>query len=224
MKKKLLSLLFSSSAICMMTACETVETKPDYSSFLLTNKAHYPATMEVYMNRELIAEAKPDSPIHICLEQQRGRLYVNGEVAADWPVSTGKEGSETPTGTFKVLEKKKKHFSSVWGTIVDENDICVVATANSRKDKVPKGCEFLGAKMEYWMRLTDEGVGIHTGFIRCGMALSQGCVRTPAFIAEELYDIAELGTKVYISQKPESEWPGNTQQKQQLPAEQKQTL
>ena len=176
------------------------------------------------MNRELIAEAKPDSPIHICLEQQRGRLYVNGEVAADWPVSTGKEGSETPTGTFKVLEKKKKHFSSVWGTIVDENDICVVATANSRKDKVPEGCEFLGAKMENWLRLTDEGVGIHTGFIRCGMALSQGCVRTPAFIAEELYDIAELGTKVYISQKPESEWPGNTQQKQQLPAEQKQTL
>lgn len=217
-------MLFSTAAICMMTACETVETKPDYSAFLLANKAQYPATMEVYMNRELMAEATPDSPIHVCLEQQRGRLYVNGEVAADWPVSTGKEGCETPTGTFKVLEKKKKHFSSVWGTIVDGDDICVVATANSRKDKVPKGCEFLGAKMENWLRLTEYGVGIHTGFIRCNMPLSQGCVRTPAFIAEELFNIAELGTKVHISQQPEAEWPGNAPVEQPEPAKDEETL
>lgn len=213
MKKHLLSMLCNSAIIFMITACDTVETKPDYATFLLENKAQYPNTMEVYMNRELIDEAKSDSPIHICLEQQRGRLYVNGEVAADWPVSTGKEGSETPTGTFRVLEKKKKHFSSVWGTVVDKDDICLIPSANSRKDKVPKGGEFLGAKMENWLRLTKFGIGIHTGYIRCNRPLSQGCVRTPAFIAEELYDIAELGTKVYISQKPESDWPGNKQEK-----------
>ncbi len=209
MRRRLLPALCTTIAIGLMTACETVDRKPTYTEFLQENEAQYPSTMEVYMNRELLEQAKSDSAIHICLTQQRGRLYVNGEVAADWPVSTGKKGSDTPVGTFKVLEKKKKHFSSVWGTIVDVNDICVVPSANSRKDKVPKGGEFLGAKMENWLRLTEYGIGIHTGYIRCNMPLSQGCVRTPAFIAEELYNIAEIGTKVYIAQEPEANWPGN---------------
>ena len=209
MSRRLLPALCTTIAISLMTACETVDRKPTYTEFLQENEAQYPSTMEVYMNRELLEQAKSDSAIHICLTQQRGRLYVNGEVAADWPVSTGKKGSDTPVGTFKVLEKKKKHFSSVWGTIVDVNDICVVPSANSRKDKVPKGGEFLGAKMENWLRLTEYGIGIHTGYIRCNMPLSQGCVRTPAFIAEELYNIAEIGTKVYIAQEPEANWPGN---------------
>lgn len=209
MSRRLLPALYTTIAIGLMTACETVDRKPTYTEFLQENEAQYPSTMEVYMNRELLEQAKSDSAIHICLTQQRGRLYVNGEVAADWPVSTGKKGSDTPVGTFKVLEKKKKHFSSVWGTIVDVNDICVVPSANSRKDKVPKGGEFLGAKMENWLRLTEYGIGIHTGYIRCNMPLSQGCVRTPAFIAEELYNIAEIGTKVYIAQEPEANWPGN---------------
>ncbi len=162
------------------------------------------------MNRKLVEQATPQSPIHICLQQQRGRLYIGGVVAADWPVSTGKPGKETPTGTFPILEKKKKHFSDTWGTIVDENDICVVAVANARVDKVPKGGEFLGAKMENWQRLTPAGVGIHTGKVRCHTQNSQGCIRTPAFVAETLYDITQVGSKVTITQDPEKIWPGNT--------------
>ena len=162
------------------------------------------------MNKESVAKATPKSPIHICLEQQRGRLYVDGQVAADWPVSTGKPGSETPVGTFRIKEKKKKHFSSLWGTIVDKDDICVVESANSHKDKVPAGGEFLGAKMENWQKLTHDGVGIHTGRVRAGMQLSKGCVRTPGFVADMLFNITEVGTKVTITRKPEPMWIGNT--------------
>lgn len=170
------------------------------------------------MDKELMAQATPQSPIHICLQQQRGRLYVDGKIAADWPVSTGKPGKETPTGTFPILEKKKKHFSTTWGTIVDKNDICVVAVADSRVDKVPKGGEFLGAKMENWQRLTPTGIGIHTGKVRTQQTLSQGCVRTPAFVAEALYNITEVGrSKVHISQEPEPAWPPHPQKEEQAP-------
>lgn len=198
-----------------LVACTQMNETPTYGDFLAEHSKDYPATMEVYMDEAQMAKATPKSPIHICLEQQRGRLYVDGQVAADWPVSTGKEGTETPIGTFRIKEKKKKHFSSLWGTIVDENDICVVESADSRKDKVPAGGEFLGAKMENWQKLTNDGVGIHTGQVRAGKQLSKGCVRTPGFVADALYNITEVGSKVTISRKPEAAWPGNEPQKEQ---------
>lgn len=191
-------------------SCAPLDKPQTYSDFLQEHSKDYPATMEVYINREQLNKATPQSPIHICLEQQRGRIYVEGQVAADWPVSTGKPGKETPIGTFPILEKKKKHFSSTWGTIVDKDDICVVESADSRKDKAPPGGEFLGAKMMNWQRLTDSGIGIHTGSVRCNQRISQGCIRTPGFIADALFNITQVGSKVTITQAPEKIWPGNT--------------
>ncbi len=179
-----------------------------YADFLEKHRENYPACMDVYMDRGLMATATHTSPIYICLEQQRGRLYVNGTVAADWPVSTGKEGHATPTGTFPILEKKKKHNSSVWGTIVDKNDICVVESADSRRDRVPPGGAFLGARMNNWQRLTASGIGIHTGPVRCNQNVSHGCIRTPGFVAEALFNITKVGTRVTITRAPEKEWPG----------------
>lgn len=201
--------LISSTAISVFVlACTQVETPQSYAEFLKEHAATYPDCMETYVNDELVKQSTPQSGIYICLSQQRGRLYTNGDVAADWPISTGMDEHETPTGTFRILEKKKKHFSNIWGTIVDENDICVVASADARKDKVPPGCEFLGAKMENWQRLTNGGVGIHNGTVRGNNRLSHGCIRTPAFIGEMLYDITKKGSSVHISQEPEKKWPG----------------
>lgn len=196
-----------------IVACAPLDEPQTYGEFLQEHSDNYPATMEVYLNRELLNKATPQCPIHICLEQQRGRIYVENRVAADWPVSTGKPGKETPTGTFTVKQKQKKHFSSTWGTIVDKDDICVVESANAHKDKVPPGGEFLGAKMMNWQRLTDSGIGIHTGPVRCHKRISQGCIRTPGFIADTLFNITKVGSKVTIAQSPEKAWPGNAQVK-----------
>lgn len=190
-------------------ACNTVTEPLTYSAFLQEHRKDYPDTMETYFDRELVNKATHQSPIYICLDQQRGRLYVDNQVAADWPVSTGMEGYETPTGTFPIQEKKKKYFSVTWGTIVDKDDICVVASADSRVDKVPPGGEFLGAKMMNWQRLTGDGIGIHTGPVRSSQRVSHGCIRTPGFIADTLFEITKVGTKVKITQKPEAPWPGN---------------
>lgn len=212
MKKDIFTHSVIAAIMGVLTACQTPELPQTYEQFLDENREKYPVCMDVYLNRDLVAKATPESPIHICLDQQRGRLYADGQVAADWPVTTGMEGRETPTGSFSVLEKKKLYFSTTWGTIVDENDICVVESADSRVDKVPPGGEFLGAKMENWQRLTHNGVGIHTGPVRMNKKLSKGCVRTPGFVADMLFDLTKVGTKVHISQAPEEIWPG-------LPAE-----
>lgn len=206
--KKLLALV-----PVLLCACTELSSPPQtYHDFLQANQKDYPTTMEVFFDKELLKKATPQCPIHVCLEQQRGRLYVNEQVAADWPVSTGKAGKETPVGSFRVLEKKKKYASTTWGTIVDENDICLIPSADSRVDKVPPGGAFLGAKMDNWQRLTHSGVGIHTGKVRAGKGLSHGCVRTPGFVADALFDITDVGTEVIIAEKPEPAWPGLPQQ------------
>ncbi|MBE6419754.1 MAG: hypothetical protein E7031_06430 [Akkermansiaceae bacterium] len=202
--------LFIPLVLTVLSSCSELTTPQTYSDFMQEHRDDYPTTMEVYLNRDLVNMATPQSPVFICLKQQRGRLYVDGQVAADWPVSTGKAGHETPIGTFPILEKKKVYFSSTWGTIVDENDICVIPSADSRVDKVPPGGAFLGAKMDNWQRLTYDGVGIHTGKVRAGQELSHGCIRTPGFVADTLFDITEVGSQVIITDSPEEIWPGNT--------------
>ena len=73
----------------------------------------YPTTMKIYKDEQLLARAGGSSPVYICLEQQRGRIYVGDRVAADWPVSTGVAGRPTPTGSYRVLEKKPDYATNL---------------------------------------------------------------------------------------------------------------
>jgi hypothetical protein len=71
---------------------------------------YYLETAVAYRDEALMAKADASCPVYICLSQQRGRLYVDGKVALDWPVSTGKENTPTSRGRFVILEKKKEHL------------------------------------------------------------------------------------------------------------------
>ena len=177
-----------------------------YQRFVATTR-NYPSTMETYLDNELLKKATAKCPIRICLKQQRGRLYVDGKVAADWPVSTGGDGHETPTGSFSVNEKAKEHASTQFGKIVDAKGKVVKNNAEYGKDTIPAGCRFEGAPMPNWLRLCG-GVGIHTGRVVAGMRLSHGCIRTPDAMAARLFKIADLGTPVTVAKDIEDNWPG----------------
>ena len=167
----------------------------------------YPTTMKVYRNEELLQKAGGKSPIYICIEQQRGRLYVGDEVAADWPVSTGVDGYPTKTGTYKVLEKKEKYASNLYGKIKDAKGKTINHNATANVDEVPEGGRFDGSPMPYWHRLTWEGLGMHVGKVKAGKKLSHGCIRTPHDMAKELYSITTFRTKVHIVDELESCYP-----------------
>ena len=111
--------------------------QPDAYELFVRAHPRYPRTMEIYRNKELMAKADPYSPIYICLSQQRGRLYVDGKVAADWPVSTGTSKRATPTGRFRVQEKKKTYSSRTWGRMYDADGKCINKDADTRKDRIP---------------------------------------------------------------------------------------
>ena len=182
--------------------------QPDGYEIFVKAYPEYPNTMVIYRNTELMKKASPDCPIYICLSQQRGRLYVDGKVAADWPVSTGTSNHPTPTGTFRVLEKKKNYSSRTWGKIYDAAGNCVNSNADSRTDSVPEGGKFVGSAMPNWHRMTGGGIGMHTGKVRAGRQLSHGCIRTPGRMANELFSITATGrTHITVTRELESCYP-----------------
>lgn len=184
---------------------EPVYLPGSYEYFVMQHD--YPKTMEIFRDSELMKLADRKSVICIDLSQQRGRLYVQGRVAADWPVSTGVSDHPTPTGSFSIMEKKKEYASNRYGKIYDAEGKCVNYNADFFKDPVPEGGKIVGSPMPNWQRLTHDGIGMHTGKVRAGRRLSHGCIRTPHKMACDLFGITACGTKVYISDKRESRYP-----------------
>lgn len=82
---------------------------------------------------EALLRSKGECRVRIHLATQRGELLVNGQVAMDFPVSTGKRDS-TPEGTYHILEKDRNHRSNLYHVA-----------------------------MPYFMRLTYDGIGLHIG-------------------------------------------------------------
>jgi len=104
------------------------------------------------------------------LRTQRGYVYRDGVLVRSTPISSGKPGYRTPTGTFTVLEKQRVHHSN-------------------RYDNAP---------MPYMQRLTWWGVALHGGHVP-GYPASHGCVRLPMAFARWLYSEPTMGMTVVIT-------------------------
>lgn len=166
-------------------------------------KPKYPGTMENYCNERLLQQMTVvNSKIIVCIPQQRARLYVNGKVAYDWPVSTGSNGHETPTGVFRILDRETNHHSNRYGKYINSSGKTVNSNADTSKG-IPDGVKFSPASMPHWNRLTWDGVGIHGGKVVPGKRLSHGCIRTPYDVARKLFQYTRKDLPVYVSRAVE---------------------
>ncbi|CAN5504080.1 hypothetical protein BH18VER1_BH18VER1_19170 [soil metagenome] len=136
--------------------------------------------------------------IKISLGEQRAYFYKGAELVGVSQLSTGREGLDTPTGTFKITQKDKDHFSSKYGDYVDAYGNVVVPNIDLTKDPKPPGTTYKGAPMPYFMRVVG-GVGMHAGYLP-GYAASHGCIRMPEFMAENFFRNVTEGTAVTITQ------------------------
>lgn len=142
--------------------------------------------------------ATPDNThIYVSLGKQRAYLYVGDEVAIDSPISSGKRAGMTPKGSYSVLEKDPDHRSSVYGAFCNSRGFIVRAGVSTRIDSAPSGTHYVGAPMKWFMRLTNEGVGMHVGILP-GYPASHGCVRMPEEGAKLFYDHVKAGTPAVI--------------------------
>ncbi|HWF76340.1 MAG TPA: L,D-transpeptidase family protein [Caulobacteraceae bacterium] len=118
--------------------------------------------------------ARGQIEIVVSLSEQRAYVYRNGRQIAESEASTGKDGYETPTGVFPILEKQRYHRSSKY------ND----------------------APMPYMQRLTWYGVALHGGEPLPGYAASHGCIRLPLAFARKLFGLTSVGTTVVVTDGP----------------------
>ena len=136
--------------------------------------------------------------IYLSLSKQRAYLSVGDEIAVDSPISSGKRAGMTPAGDYKIIEKDSDHRSSVYGDFVSSRTGRVVrAGVSTRIDSAPSGTVYRGAPMKWFMRLTNDGVGMHTGILP-GYPASHGCIRLPDEIAKLFYAKVKLGTPVSV--------------------------
>jgi len=117
-------------------------------------------------------EIAPEGPVlvYVDLGRQRATVYRNGVRVGVSTISSGKEGYETPTGVFTILEKDQDHRSRTY-------------------DNAP---------MPYQQRLTWMGVALHAGNLP-GYPASHGCVRLPMAFAKKLFTITPMGGTVVIA-------------------------
>ena len=121
--------------------------------------------------------------IVVSLDEQRVRVYENGALLYDWPVSTGMKESPTHRGTFQVLDKLDRAYASQW-------DLW----------------------MPYFISVYVAGGGVENGFhelpiLASGNRLWEGALGSPASYgciilgipeAQTLYEWAEVGVIVEI--------------------------
>ena len=117
-------------------------------------------------------EVAPDGPVlvYVDLTRQRATVYRNGVRIGVSTISSGKEGHETPTGVFTILEKNVVHHSKTYDD----------------------------ASMPFQQRLTWMGVAMHAGNLP-GYPASHGCVRLPMEFAKRLFEVTPMGGTVVIA-------------------------
>ncbi len=175
------SCLLTAALLCLLPGC--VEPLPPPPV----------AVEESFWNGDYM-RGKPS--IRISLSQQRAFFYKDGQLAGMSRISSGREGTDTVTGSFKIIEKDIDHVSSLFGDYVDANGNVIQKDVDTSKDPKPKGAIYDGAKMPYFMRIV-AGTGMHEGYLP-GYAASHGCIRMPGFMAAAFYHAVELGTPVSI--------------------------
>jgi hypothetical protein len=152
----------------------------------------------INVSPRLLQQLTPDnSHVRVSILKQRAYLMMGDEVVVDTPISSGKRSRPTPQGSFHVLEKDKDHRSNIYGDFKDAYGRTVRAGVSSKIDSAPSGTHFVGAPMTWFMRLTDEGVGMHIGILP-GYPASHGCIRMPGAAAEMFYNHVKVGTPVVV--------------------------
>lgn len=137
--------------------------------------------------------------IEIDIARQHLWMYKNGSRLLDTDVVTGTADGEhdTPTGMFKLISKQKD--------------------ATLRGAKQVDGNFAYETHVNYWMKLTEDGVGLHDAWWRSSfggsiytVSGSHGCINLPEDIAPTVYDNIDDSTVVVIYNSDTAETVGTS--------------
>ena len=125
----------------------------------------------------------PGKRIVISIAEQRLRVYENGGLLYDWPVSTGIASSPTYTGEFQVLDKNENAYASQWDLWMP-HFVAVYRAGGDTYNGI------------HALPILSSGQRLWAGAL--GSPASYGCIILGIQEAETLYDWADIGVLVTI--------------------------
>lgn len=179
----------------LLTSCADLERSPHSSAAAASSARLQPQPEPAYWDG---TESKGSPKIVVRLGEQRAYFYKGKKVVGESSISTGRQGFDTPPGKYRVIQKDENHFSNLYGNYVDATGQIVQANIDIQKDPMPKGTQFAGAPMAYFLRF-NRGYGMHAGFVPKYRA-SHGCIRMPREMAKHFFEAAELDTPVVVAE------------------------
>lgn len=105
----------------------------------------------------------------VSIAAQKAYVYRANKLVGVTTVSTGMRGHRTPTGSFTILQKNRRHFSNLYNN----------------------------APMPNMQRLTWSGIALHAGALP-GYPASHGCIRLPMEFSRLLFSATSMGGSVHI--------------------------
>jgi len=177
----------------------------DKSYEVFRDREDYRQTMDVYLNEKRVAKAvntKKDKVLLVDLKQQRVKLLQDGWVALDIPCCTGKPGKETPTGKYKIMEKVEDKRSNIFGQLFDVEGNLL--HGGDRRKYEGEYESYVGYSLPFWMRLNNDGIGLHQSKSVHRKPSSNGCIRLPKDAVAELFVAVDEGTRVKVKKSTPS--------------------
>lgn len=140
---------------------------------------HPDLVLAVYLAACIAGSTAAQAAVTIEIDKttQRMTVSVDGEQRWTWPVSTGRAGYSTPSGSFRAFRLEEDHYSKEW-------------------DDAP---------MPHSIFFTGKGHAIHGSYEtkRIGMPASHGCVRLAPENAAKLFALVKsegvTNTKVVLT-------------------------
>jgi L,D-transpeptidase ErfK/SrfK len=154
--------------------------------------------MIIKINNTHIVPALLKDGLVINLPELNLYYFKNGVYQRRYALAVGKRSWPTPTGSYKIYEKRKNPTWNVPPSIQEEME----EMGHEVVEKVPPGPKNPLGK--FWMGTTASGVGIHATNRpwSVGYSVSHGCIRMlPGEIAK-LFPEIEVGTPVKIIYQP----------------------
>jgi L,D-transpeptidase ErfK/SrfK len=152
----------------------------------------------IKINNTHIVPAELHDGMVINLPELNLYYFQNGVYQRRYALAVGKPSWPTPTGTYKIHEKRKNPIWNVPPSIQEEMEEmgCEV------KRKIPPGPKNPLGK--FYMGTTAWGVGIHATNRpwSVGYSVSHGCIRMLPKEIEQLFPQVQVGTPVKIVYRP----------------------
>ncbi len=131
------------------------------------------------------ALASVSSRVVVDLSDAKVYLYWGGQLLSRYPVAVGQRGWETPTGTFKVLQKQRH---PVWQQPITGE--LIPAGPNN-----PLGDRWIGFWSNGRHRIGFHGTNKES---LVGQPVSHGCLRMRNSEIQALYEQVSVGTQVIV--------------------------